>query len=187
MLMQSSTVPVLCTVTLTHCKYVRQRVKAEHRGTSMLMALLVCSQGCHGLCCAAGSGPVQHLPAGTMLGNDASMHHVTCTRHSQCNTACQGSVNGEGAAVTVFLLQDETVNEIAKKLDKTATQVILRWGLQHGSSVLPKSSDSDHLQVCTCCASCNLLLVHVEGKCFTRYWSLGLLLADKYVQANVLL
>ena len=54
-----------------------------------------------------------------------------------------------GAAVTVFLfLQDETVNEIAKKLGKTATQVLLRWGLQHGSSVLPKSSNSDHLQVC---------------------------------------
>ena len=70
------------------------------------------------------------------------------------------------AAVTVSLfLQDETVNEIAKKLGKTATQVLLRWGLQHGSSVLPKSSDSDHLQVCICCASCNLLPVHMQVNC----------------------
>ncbi|KAL3133790.1 hypothetical protein ABBQ32_008269 [Trebouxia sp. C0010 RCD-2024] len=44
------------------------------------------------------------------------------------------------------LMEDETVNEIAKKLGRTAPQVLLRWGLQHGSSVLPKSANPDHLK-----------------------------------------
>ena len=39
------------------------------------------------------------------------------------------------------------MNEIAEKLGKTPTQVLLRWGLQHGSSVLPKSVNPQHLKV----------------------------------------
>ena len=54
------------------------------------------------------------------------------------------------AAARLLHLQDETVNEIAKKLGRTSTQVLLRWGLQHGSSVLPKSSVPEHLKVCAC-------------------------------------
>lgn len=46
-----------------------------------------------------------------------------------------------------WCLQDKIVNEIAEKLGKTPTQVLLRWGLQHGSSVLPKSINPDHLKV----------------------------------------
>lgn len=52
------------------------------------------------------------------------------------------------AATDLPHLQDETVNEVAKKLDRTPTQVLLRWGLQHGSSVLPKSANPEHLKVC---------------------------------------
>lgn len=44
------------------------------------------------------------------------------------------------------LMEDKTVIEIAEKLGKTPTQVLLRWGLQHGSSVLPKSVDPQHLK-----------------------------------------
>ena len=44
-------------------------------------------------------------------------------------------------------LQDKLVHEIAKKLGRTPTQVLLRWGLQHGSSVLPMSVNPDHLKV----------------------------------------
>ena len=51
------------------------------------------------------------------------------------------------AKFSTIVLQDKIVNEIAEKLGKTPTQVLLRWGLQHGSSVLPKSVNPDHLKV----------------------------------------
>ncbi|DBA75126.1 TPA: hypothetical protein ACH3X1_010448 [Trebouxia sp. C0004] len=44
------------------------------------------------------------------------------------------------------LMEDKIVNKIAQKLGKTPTQVLLRWGLQHGSSVLPKSVNPHHLK-----------------------------------------
>lgn len=66
-------------------------------------------------------------------------------------------------SVTVSWLQDETVNEIARKLGKTAPQVLLRWGLQHGASVLPKSANPDHLKVCICLVLC------MQGNWFTCY------------------
>ena len=36
---------------------------------------------------------------------------------------------------------------IAKKNGKTVAQTLLRWGLQHGTSVIPKSSKAQHSQV----------------------------------------
>ncbi|KAK7395238.1 hypothetical protein VNO78_15786 [Psophocarpus tetragonolobus] len=39
------------------------------------------------------------------------------------------------------LLKHPTINMIAKKLRKTPAQIVLRWGLQMGHSVLPKSSN----------------------------------------------
>lgn len=38
-------------------------------------------------------------------------------------------------------LNHPVINMIAKKLGKTPAQVALRWGLQMGHSVLPKSSN----------------------------------------------
>ena len=38
--------------------------------------------------------------------------------------------------------------EIAKRNGKTVAQTLLRWGLQHGTSVIPKSSKAEHSQVC---------------------------------------
>ena len=37
-------------------------------------------------------------------------------------------------------LKDPVIAEIAKAHGKTAAQVMLRWGLQHGRSVIPKST-----------------------------------------------
>lgn len=37
-------------------------------------------------------------------------------------------------------LSDTTIEEIAKKYDKTPAQIMIRWSLQHGNVVIPKSS-----------------------------------------------
>lgn len=44
------------------------------------------------------------------------------------------------------LLKDPEVAEIAKRNGKTVAQTLLRWGLQHGTSVIPKSSKAEHSQ-----------------------------------------
>ncbi len=46
-------------------------------------------------------------------------------------------------------MQDAEVAHIAKKNGKTVAQTLLRWGLQHGTSVIPKSSNTKHSQVRT--------------------------------------
>lgn len=59
-------------------------------------------------------------------------------------------------------LQDKTILKIAKEGIRTAQQVLLQWGLQHGEtqhvSVIPKSANPDHQRVtpaldCTLAAS----------------------------------
>jgi D-xylose reductase len=37
-------------------------------------------------------------------------------------------------------LQEEIVQELARKYSRTPAQIILRWGVQRGVSVIPKSS-----------------------------------------------
>lgn len=44
------------------------------------------------------------------------------------------------------LLKDKQVAAIAAKHSKTAAQTLLRWGLQHGTSVIPKSTNPEHCQ-----------------------------------------
>ncbi len=52
-------------------------------------------------------------------------------------------------------MQDAEVAHIAKKNGKTVAQTLLRWGLQHGTSVIPKSSNPKHSQVGPCCMLCS--------------------------------
>ena len=44
------------------------------------------------------------------------------------------------------ILRDKTLNEIAKKHNKTAAQVIIRWHLQEGFSVIPGTSNPDYIK-----------------------------------------
>ncbi|CAA7052234.1 unnamed protein product [Microthlaspi erraticum] len=48
--------------------------------------------------------------------------------------------------VRLKVLQNKIVAEVAEKLGKTTAQVALRWGLQMGHSVLPKSSSEARLK-----------------------------------------
>ncbi|KAG2289768.1 hypothetical protein Bca52824_049372 [Brassica carinata] len=55
-----------------------------------------------------------------------------------------GSQTKEEARLKV--LQNQIVTEVAEKLGRTTAQVALRWGLQMGHSVIPKSSSEARLQ-----------------------------------------
>ena len=44
------------------------------------------------------------------------------------------------------LLENETIKEIAKKRDCTPAQVVLAWGINRGTSVIPKSSHEEHIE-----------------------------------------
>ncbi|KAF7265447.1 methylglyoxal reductase DkgA-like [Rhynchophorus ferrugineus] len=44
------------------------------------------------------------------------------------------------------LLNDATISNIAKKLGKTNAQVILKWSIQQGVSVIPKAASKSHIQ-----------------------------------------
>lgn len=37
------------------------------------------------------------------------------------------------------ILEDETINDIANEIGKSPAQVIIRWNVQHGVVVIPKS------------------------------------------------
>lgn len=43
-------------------------------------------------------------------------------------------------------LNDTTIEEIAKKYHKTPAQIMIRWSLQHGNIVIPKSSNPVRIQ-----------------------------------------
>ena len=45
------------------------------------------------------------------------------------------------------ILRDPVINEIAKSHGKSAAQVIIRWHIQKGFSVVPGSSNPKHIQV----------------------------------------
>ena len=44
------------------------------------------------------------------------------------------------------MLDDPTIGEIAKRLDRTPAQVTLRWHVQRGDIVFPKSVNPDRIR-----------------------------------------
>nr|GFA85041.1 aldose reductase [Tanacetum cinerariifolium] len=43
-------------------------------------------------------------------------------------------------------IHDPTVERIAKKLNKTPGQVLVRWAIQRGTSVIPKSTNLNRIK-----------------------------------------
>lgn len=50
------------------------------------------------------------------------------------------------ADVKVDVLKNPVINMVAEKVGKTPAQVALRWGLQAGHSVLPKSTSETRIK-----------------------------------------
>jgi 2,5-diketo-D-gluconate reductase A len=44
------------------------------------------------------------------------------------------------------VLRDPVILEIAERLDRTAAQVVLRWHIQHGYIVFPKSTTPERMR-----------------------------------------
>lgn len=62
-----------------------------------------------------------------------------CQKHSIQLEAYSPLAHGEK-------LQDRRIGVIAKKYDKTNAQIMLRWSLQHGTVVIPKSTNQDRIK-----------------------------------------
>jgi diketogulonate reductase-like aldo/keto reductase len=44
------------------------------------------------------------------------------------------------------LIHDQTVDRIAKKLNKSPGQVLVKWAIQRGTSVIPKSTNPNRIR-----------------------------------------
>lgn len=66
-----------------------------------------------------------------------------------CSTICLSFVIA--FSLECITAQDEEVARIAEKNGRTVAQTLLRWGLQRGTSVIPKSDKKAHSQVDATC------------------------------------
>lgn len=53
---------------------------------------------------------------------------------------------GQPSEGNMVLLKDETIVEIAKKTNSSVGQVLLSWGVQRGTAVIPKSEKEDRIK-----------------------------------------
>ena len=66
--------------------------------------------------------------------------------HDSTDVVVQGWYPFGGRGYTKEMLDNETLIEIGKVHNKTAAQVILRWNLQKGVTVIPGSTNSKHIK-----------------------------------------
>ncbi|CAK7262573.1 hypothetical protein SEPCBS119000_000028 [Sporothrix epigloea] len=57
-----------------------------------------------------------------------------------------GNQNAKYSQTKTMLLEDPTLERIAKKYGKTTAQVALAWGIHHGHAVIPKSKTEERIK-----------------------------------------
>ncbi|GAB1603428.1 uncharacterized protein LOC115216695 [Argonauta hians] len=50
-----------------------------------------------------------------------------------------------GASKDNSLMKDTVIKDIAKKYQRSVSQILLRWAVQHGVGILPKSTNTEHI------------------------------------------
>ncbi|KAL2920837.1 NADPH-dependent aldo-keto reductase chloroplastic [Bienertia sinuspersici] len=78
--------------------------------------------------------PAWQQPALHHLCNSTGVHLT-----AYCPLGSPGTLKGD-------FLKDPVITEIAEKLNKTPAQVALRWGIQNGHSVVPKSVNESRIK-----------------------------------------
>jgi D-xylose reductase len=74
------------------------------------------------------------------LLNLAKKEGIAVTAYSSFGPASFKEFNMEHAAKLAPLIEDETINKIAAKYNRPASQVLLRWATQRGLAIIPKST-----------------------------------------------
>lgn len=77
----------------------------------------------------------------TKLQNFCKKHGIHITAYSPLGSPGTTSIKAK-----VSVLQQPVVKQVAEKLGKTPAQVALRWGIQRGYSVLPKSTSEERIK-----------------------------------------
>ncbi len=72
-------------------------------------------------------------------------HGIHVTAYSPLGSPDSASIFARHTAVP--LMEDPMVRGVAERLGRTPAQVLVRWALQHGTSVLPKSTNPQRIQV----------------------------------------
>lgn len=67
-------------------------------------------------------------------------HGIVFTAYSSLGTQAQHELSGANAVTS-----NPTITSIARQVDRTVVQVVLRWALQSGMVVLPRSANPEHI------------------------------------------